>query len=477
MIGDKELILERIAQNPEVAYGPLIKAGNRLKRLCPLPNHTEKTPSFTVDAAGKFKCFGCGESGNAIDFIMATIHVDFPEALQLLAERTGVVLTKPAGNGKYQRLHDANAAAQTFFIDQFAQSPEAQFYMGGRGITAETLQRAKIGYAPNGGKLIGYLRKLGFSDSEMLAAGLARKGERGAIAECFWNRIMFPITVGGKVKGFGGRALDDEAKPKYVNTGATDIFHKSELAYMLNQSAVKEAGIAVFLEGYMDVLPAQQAGHYYVTAPLGTAVSRSHLEICRQLGVIPYFIFDGDDAGQKAAIRAAELCLAEHQRCYMGFCPEGTDPGKFITDGGDLQQLIVSAIPGTVLLAEKKPLRRKHLFEALVQWGNAYAIEEHLAYIGTPEEKQIFAGLQARDVLHGQMAKAILVYRKGGVQVQKWGKHLLVFENGNFCLKREVGSMDDFKAIGVRMGDKLVNLRKKAEKAKKVAEKSKAGAR
>ena len=314
----------------------LTRRGREHVGLCPF--HQEKTPSFNVvEDKGFYHCFGCGAHGTAIDFVMEVEGLDFGQALDRLAELTGLqppqrTAGAPAESG--QRLHAANAAAAVWFQAQLRGNAgrEALAYLERRGVDRATASTFEIGYAPNDGQSLRQaLRSQGFADAELIAAGLIKEGEDREPYAHFRNRLMFPIAdERARLVGFGGRALG-EARAKYLNTPETEIFHKGELLYNLPRAkaSARERRELVLAEGYMDVIALAQAGIPQAVAPLGTAVTERQLASLWRLAEAPIVRHDGDAAGLAAAMRAAERALPVMrggQTLRFVVLPDGDDP-------------------------------------------------------------------------------------------------------------------------------------------------------
>jgi DNA primase len=342
-------------------YVDLKKDGHEHKGLCPF--HQEKTASFTVsEAKGFYHCFGCGQHGNAIDFVMAVEGLDFAQALQRLAELTGL---PPPDRGLDaappvdQTLYAANAAAARWFAGRLesAQGAQAAGYLAGRGLDRDTILRFGLGYAPDDrGALKRALQAEGYAEAMLLEAGvLARPEDGGASYDRFRQRVMFPIhDRRGRVVGFGGRALG-EARAKYLNTSDTALFHKGELLYGLTlaRAAVRERGTVIVAEGYMDVIALAQAGFANAVAPLGTAVTEAQLALLWQLADEPVVCLDGDEAGLRAAHRLVERALPvlkPGKSLRFAVLPVGQDPDSLLRAAGReaLVRRLDEALPLTV---------------------------------------------------------------------------------------------------------------------------------
>ena len=340
---------------------PLKKAGRDFKACCPF--HEEKTPSFTVSQSKQFyHCFGCGKHGSAIGFLMDYEHMSFPEAVRDLAQRAGVEVphsTSFAPDNKPDvsaALLDGLSQADLFYRRMLREHPQAQEaidYLKRRGLTGEIAADFGLGFAPDGWDNL--LKAVGNDDGAretLQAAGLLVKKDGGGFYDRFRNRVMFPIhDHRGRLIGFGGRVLD-KGEPKYLNSPETPLFHKGRELYGLYRArdALKRAGRALVVEGYMDVVALAQFGLDYAVATLGTATTRDHLE--RLFRYVPevVFCFDGDRAGREAAWRALENALPvlhEGRQLSFLFLPDGEDPDTLVRKEGaeGLEARLKTALP------------------------------------------------------------------------------------------------------------------------------------
>jgi DNA primase len=295
------------------SYVTLKKAGTNYKGLCPF--HNEKTPSFMVNPERQiYKCFGCSEGGDVLEFVQKQENLTFPEALRLLADKVGYQLTDwQRSKGNTQGSDEPDVKSQLYKINILATQvfhkvlsdpklgQKALTYLKERGLTLDTIKTFRIGLAPDKPILQDFLTKRGFGLSELSGAGSPQR---------FRGRIMFPIEdVLGNVVGFTGRSLDPELQPKYFNTPETPIFHKSRVIYGLYQAKkpIRDKGYVVLLEGQMDVVLAHQAGITNAVASSGTALTQDHLRILRRYSENIVLSFDMDEAGQKATEKALQL--------------------------------------------------------------------------------------------------------------------------------------------------------------------------
>ncbi|MFF9091987.1 DNA primase [Streptomyces sp. NPDC014802] len=327
--------------------------GGNLKGLCPF--HDEKTPSFQVSPSkGLFHCFGCQEGGDTIAFVMKVDHLTFSEAVERLAGQAGITLRYEEGGynpahqrGERIRLVEAHKVAAEWYAEQLASSPEAdagRIFLAERGFDQSAALHFGVGYSPQGwDHLVRYLRGKGFSDKELLLSGLAQEGRRGPI-DRFRGRLMWPIRdIGGDVVGFGARKLyEADNGPKYLNTPDTPIYRKSQVLYGIDlaKKEIAKSSRAVVVEGYTDVMACHLAGVTTAIATCGTAFGTDHIKILRRLlmdngSARVIFTFDGDAAGQKAALRAFEDDQKFAAETYIAIAPDGMDPCELRLVKGD----------------------------------------------------------------------------------------------------------------------------------------------
>jgi DNA primase len=315
---------------------PLRKSGGTLKGLCPF--HQERTPSFTVSPArGTFKCFGCGEGGDAITFVEKSENLDFVGAIEVLARRFGVELeyeeSSPEQDRKRardERLRALLERAAEFYGRMLWDSDigaPAREYLASRGLAEEVCREFRIGYAPGGGQLTGRARQEGYSQEELLAVGLANR--RGN--DYFQRRIVFPLTdARGRVRGFQARKLhdDDPMQAKYINSPEGELFRKGDLLYGLDtaRTSIAKEDRAVIVEGNTDVLALRQAGFAPVVASMGTALTEAQLRELARLTKRLFLCFDSDAAGQDATLRGMELAVRDGFTVRVVSLPQGTDP-------------------------------------------------------------------------------------------------------------------------------------------------------
>ena len=336
-IKDKLDIVEFIRQ-----YVPSLKrAGKTYKACCPF--HKEKTPSFTCSSEkGLFYCFGCQEGGDIFAFLMKIENLSFNEALEKLAELAGVEY-KPQRplTGEEQLRASARRVldfAKTFYHKNLmsAAGSHARAYVKKRNLTKETCEHFELGLAFNEPtSLVNAARAAGYTDKDLLSGGLCAGTTYGP-RDYFRGRLMFPIiNHRGDTIGFGGRILGD-GEPKYLNSPETVLFTKSHVLYGLNFAgpAIRKAGRAVLLEGYMDVIGCHQAGVCYTVAPLGTSLTEEHARLLKRYTDNVIVLFDPDAAGIKAALRGSLILIEQGLFVKVASLPEGLDPDEFIAKYG-----------------------------------------------------------------------------------------------------------------------------------------------
>ncbi|MGW2776131.1 DNA primase [Streptomyces olivaceoviridis] len=327
--------------------------GGNLKGLCPF--HDEKSPSFQVSPSkGLFHCFGCQEGGDTITFVMKVDHLSFSEAVERLAAQAGITLRYEEGGynpahqrGERIRLVEAHKIAAQWYAEQLATSPEAEtgrVFLAERGFDQAAAVHFGVGYSPQGwDHLTRYLRGKGFTDKELILSGLSQEGRRGPI-DRFRGRLMWPIRdIGGDVVGFGARKLyEADNGPKYLNTPDTPIYRKSQVLYGIDlaKKEIAKSSRAVVVEGYTDVMACHLAGVPTAIATCGTAFGSDHIKILRRLlmdngSARVIFTFDGDAAGQKAALRAFEDDQKFAAETYIAIAPDGMDPCDLRLAKGD----------------------------------------------------------------------------------------------------------------------------------------------
>jgi DNA primase len=345
---------------------PLRQKGRLFWGLCPF--HGEKTPSFKVDPATQlWHCFGCALGGDAFGFVMRTQNLEFPDAVRLLADRARIEIVEEGGtgvpHGRKERLVAACEAAAKYFHKRLTAGTDqasgaARAYLAGRGFGSDVARRWRLGYAPSTrGALAKQLATQGIARDELVDANLALVGDRGDLRDRFYDRVMFPISdLQGRVIAFGGRVVGT-GEPKYLNSSDTPIFHKSANLYAIDRakSEIVATGTAVVVEGYTDVIALHEAGIRNAVATLGTALTAQHVKLLGRFAKRVVYLFDGDEAGMRAADRAAEFidftstpeAGSARLDLMVAVIPEGKDPADFVAaqGAGAMRAIVEDAAP------------------------------------------------------------------------------------------------------------------------------------
>lgn len=344
-------------------YVNLKRRGKNLVGLCPF--HSEKTPSFTVyPENGSFYCFGCGVGGDVFTFTGLIENLDYIESVKLLAERSGITLPQDGYDDSMQRLkkriYDINRDTARFF-HAFLMSPGGKWaldYLTGRGLTLKTIKHFGLGAAPDSwDALIHHLKEKGYTESDMLAANVIGKSERGGIYDRFRKRVMFPIiNIRGNIVAFSGRAMPGEDKQagKYVNTADTPVYKKSENLFGINFAKNVCSERVILVEGNMDVISLHQAGFENTVAPLGTAFTTEQANLLSRYTKEIVLMLDADAAGQKAVRRASELLENTGLSVRVVVVPDGKDPDEYIKKNG--KERFAALLEGAVSDMEYKLL-------------------------------------------------------------------------------------------------------------------------
>ena len=434
-IKDRLDIVEFIRQ-----YVPGLKrAGKTYKACCPF--HQEKTPSFTCSSEkGLFYCFGCQEGGDIIAFLMKIENLSFREALERLADQAGIdYQPTQAMSGEEQRRANVRKvldfARQYYHKNFMSRAGEyARTYVKGRQLTKETCEHFELGLSVAQGVFTNTAKQTGYTEQDLKDAGLCIQTEYG-LKEYFRNRLMFPIwNQRGDTVGFGGRILG-EGEPKYLNSPETILFTKSHILYGLNFAgpAIRKAGRAVLLEGYMDVIGCHQAGVEYTVAPLGTSFTSDHARLLKRYTQNVIVLFDPDEAGLKAALRGALILTEEGLFVKVASLPGGLDPDEYIIQYGKenfeaildgAQDLIAFALDRQLALhpaplsAQDKTETVTALTQVIVKQPDAIVRREWAKFVAerlTVDEQlvlQRLAQIQKREAFSGryQAPKAAVVH-------------------------------------------------------------------
>jgi DNA primase len=317
--------------------------------LCPF--HDERTPSFGIDPTRKvYYCFGCGAKGDVFTFVQDSEGVEFKEALEQLADRSGVELEREAEDPREaerrrlrERLGELLARTSGYYERCLWESPEAALareYLQGRGLHEDTLRAFRVGYAPSAwDRVLSASLRAGFSERELYATGLVQRSasERGRVYDRFRARIMFPLAdTRGRVLGFGARALREEQKPKYLNTSDNDVYHKGRHLYGadLARAHAARAGSVILCEGYTDVIAMHQAGVPNTVGLMGTALTPEQVGELARMATTVLLALDADTAGQEAMLRASQLAARRRLELRVVSLPGGMDPADLVQREG-----------------------------------------------------------------------------------------------------------------------------------------------
>ncbi len=346
MIPDDEV--ERVREAADIVgiigeSVPLKRSGGGFRGPCPF--HQGKNPNFSVDPGRRlYHCFKCGESGDVFTFLRRRYGMDWPDAVRMVAEKSGLTLREVAGRQQgpddREPIWEVNAAASAFFLKVLHHDPAgraAREYLSTRNFTLETAERFGIGFAPAGNALRDNLAVLGFDDSRLIEAGLLVQPEGTPTPRPrFRTRLMFPIhDIAGNVAGFGGRVLG-QGEPKYLNSPETRSFAKGKLLYGLNwaRNAIRRADRVVLVEGYFDLVRLAVAGIEEVVAPLGTALTPDQTKLLSRYTRNIFLLYDSDSAGLKATFRSGDELLREGFTVRVVTLPRGEDPDTVARDHG-----------------------------------------------------------------------------------------------------------------------------------------------
>ncbi|MEX2054656.1 MAG: DNA primase [Candidatus Andersenbacteria bacterium] len=412
-MGDETtLIKERLDLADVIAeYMTLQRVGNHFKGLCPF--HQEKTPSFVVSPEkGIWHCFGCGEGGDIFTFVQRLEGLDFPETLKMLAERAGVPLSSrvQSQSNARTRLYELLEVAARFYheilVNQAA-GQKARDYLTKRGVTPATLELFHVGYAPHQwDTLHRFLARKGFTDAELLLAGLVGKNQQGKIYDRFRGRIMFPIhDIQGRVVAFGGRIVPWHAtgnEGKYVNSPETPVYEKRNTIYNLHRAkaAIRSLQVGIVVEGYMDVVMLVQSGIEHVVASSGTAFTTEQIAQLKRFTSTLHFAFDADSAGLHAGIAATHAAISQGVRVATIAFPAGQDPAdvaasdpkkiqEYIAHSQSLMRVLLQQLSASSTATEKEDMLRELLplvksGSNIVQQGEM--IQELSSVLHVPEE-------------------------------------------------------------------------------------------
>lgn len=394
------------------AYVNLKRRGKNLVGLCPF--HNEKTPSFTVyPENGSFYCFGCGAGGDVFTFTGLIENLDYIEAVKLLAERSGIALPQDGYDDSMQKLkntiYDINRDTARFF-HSYLMSPDGKWaldYLTERGLTLKTIKHFGLGAAPDSfDMLIKHLKEKGYRESDMLAANVVGKSQRGTLYDRFRKRVIFPIiNIRGNIVAFSGRAMPGEDKQggKYVNTSDTPVYKKSENLFGINFAKSVCSERVILVEGNMDVISLHQAGFENTVAPLGTAFTPEQAKMLARYTKEIVLMLDSDAAGQKAVRRASGILENTGLSVRVVAVPDGKDPDEYIKKNGP--ERFAALLEGAVSDMEYKLL-------CAAQGIDLESDDGRLKYLSAAAE--IIAGaddIMTRDIYIGKMCEKYGVSR------------------------------------------------------------------
>ena len=421
-------------------YVRLKKVGRNYIGFCPF--HSEKVPSFVVSPEKQiFKCFGCGAGGDVIAFYMKIKGSSYKEALLELAEKAGIEVDKKVfkERKKTQELVELNYKIAKFYHNLLyfhSESQKAKEYLKERGISENTIKEFLIGFAPDEGRVLAsYLRSSERDFSKIEKTGLVRKNTDGSFIDLFRSRIIFPIfNIKGECVGFGGRSLDPDIEPKYLNTPETRIYKKSEILYGLYQAKefIKKEKEGILVEGYFDFLSLWEHGIKNVVATCGTALTEKHVKILRSFTENWIIFYDGDSAGKKATLRAISLFLKEGiiPQCVM--ISEEDDPDSWVRKvnlkgeelKNEIKKYLMDAIPFVMKCYEKEYLK------------NPSSVFKEIIEIFSSVEDPLLKNKIARDLsFHLNISETDIL------------KSLSTFKTKSFSLVKENSSENSLKSL------------------------------
>lgn len=385
-------------------YVRLKKSGMNYFGLCPF--HSEKTASFSVSPNRQtFHCFGCGEGGGVLSFIMKAEGLEFRDAVKFLADRSGMQIpedtraSREASDRRERLLALCKESARFFYAQLWLpQNREVQGYFARRGLKRKIMNRFGLGYAPDSfHALIDAMKEKGYTDEELIQAGLAKRSERGNIYDSFRNRVMFPIIdVRGNVIAFGGRVMDD-SKPKYLNSPDTPVFHKSRNLFALNLAKTTKKEYFILAEGYMDVIALHQAGFDSAVASLGTSLTEEQARILSRRTNQVVISYDADSAGQNAAQRAIDILKRCDLQVKVLKIPGAKDPDEFIkAKGSDAFKALIEKSEGHNAYRLDKIAAQYDLEEDESRVLFLRDAARMLAKIETPVEREVYIGRAAK---------------------------------------------------------------------------------
>ena len=410
-------------------YVPLKRAGSVLSGSCPF--HSERTPSFTVfPNTRSYYCFGCGAGGNVVNFAMGINALDYGEALRLLAKEAGIDVPESyeekTSGVKKGRIYEANKEAARFFHQCLLSEngKKALGYLEGRGLSATTVKRFGIGYSPDSwNALYDLLRRKGFTDEELDAAFLCKKGKNGNMYDIFRNRIMFPlISTTGEVLGFSARRLNENDERKYVNTSDTPVFKKSKFVFALNMAKAHGASELIMCEGCADAIALHQAGFDGAVATLGTAITPEQSRTLAKYTKKIYLCYDSDSAGQAAAEKGIKLLTQLGISSKVVEVKGAKDPDEYIKKfGAEGFRKLISSADGEIDFLIRKAVGSLDLSVSENKLKAVSNVSEVLKDLETIAEREIYSARAAEIIGVSKEAVSESVKRKRK-SIEKKGK-------------------------------------------------------
>lgn len=404
-------------------YVQLRRRGRTLTGLCPF--HNEKTPSFTVyPDTQSFYCFGCGAAGDAITFVRKINNLGYVEAVKQLAARAGMPMPEEDDKESRQRsrMLEMNRCAARYFYEQLnARTPQAEearrYWREKRGLSDGAIRRFGLGYAPDEfGGLLHYLRRRGFSESEIEEGGLAKRSAKGNLYDLFRHRVMVPIIdVRGNIIAFGGRVMDD-SKPKYINSPETLVYKKSRTLFALNLAKKSASKRFILCEGYMDVISMHEAGFDTAVCACGTALTPEQVKLLSEYAEEAVLSYDSDEAGQKATARSLALFANTPVKVSVLSIPGAKDPDEFIRHyGKDRFEMILN---GAANPTEFRLAKSKTKYDLRTDDGRLEYIREAIDILASgsvsPTARDVYAGRIAGET--GVAKQAILSQMEGAIK-------------------------------------------------------------
>jgi len=472
-------ILDEIQDRTDIvglisSYIPLKKSGRSFKAVCPF--HSEKTASFFVNPTKQiFHCFGCGIGGGAIQFVMQYEKIPFPEAVEMLAERLGITISRrqsPMDSLKNQA-YDVNREACSYFCNNLRteRGAKALDYLKGRGIKQNTVEEFKIGYAlPGFRDLLQHMRSKGRSLSILDKLGLISSTRDGSFIDLFRDRIVFPIfDVKSRVIGFGARRLsDDENTPKYINTPESLLYHKGRTLFGINlaKESILKNDFCLIVEGYLDMIIPYQEGITNILASLGTALTSEQIRMISRYTRDIVLIFDSDTAGKASSLRAIDLMIEQDLNVKAVSLPSGFDPDTFVRNKGKgvflelIQQaedfffykLNILTQRFSINEPKEKSQVLLEMLSTLSRFNNQLIKYEYLKKLAqkldTKEEFLLMElkKLEAKGIKPGSLAESYSFDKKIESQAEEYIVRCILYDGGLLKIVRQVLRVEDFSS-------------------------------